>query len=419
MLEYWYKERRTLVDFRRGPLGPHFDGFASHLKRLGYMRRTGTAILGKCCLFNDWLIEKGVTKCCEVTEELAEAFLDDYLTDIRTMSPNYDPHDNSRSCLNRLLKYLIEVAAIDPPGPRPEPPTPYSHVLGPFVQYLHDECDLSQNTVRNIRRQVVGFLEDSLETVGPPSDEFLNPDILEKSLKTHLAQSPENLRSLTSTLRKLLRFCAREGYTASDLSGFIPSIPSYRHASLPRGMEDSDLQRMLASVPRDTPKGTRDYAILLLLMAYGVRAKSAAALLLDHINWRNSTIRICAQKGGKEVVLPLLDAVGEAILGYLRYRPDSPCREVFLTVKAPIHPLNSLVISHMTRQYMDGAGVLLPRRGASTLRHSWAIRALAHDASIKTIADVLGHQCLDTTFVYAKADLKALRHVAMPWPEER
>jgi len=36
MLEYWYKERRTMVDFRRGPLGPYFDGFAAHLKEEGY-----------------------------------------------------------------------------------------------------------------------------------------------------------------------------------------------------------------------------------------------------------------------------------------------------------------------------------------------------------------------------------------------
>jgi site-specific recombinase XerD len=64
------------------------------------------------------------------------------------------------------------------------------------------------------------------------------------------------------------------------------------------------------------------------------------------------------------------------------------------------------------------AGVKTPGSGSRTLRHSWAIRALAHDSSIKSIADVLGHRYIDTTFIYAKSDLNSLREVALPWPGE-
>ena len=73
----------------------------------------------------------------------------------------------------------------------------------------------------------------------------------------------------------------------------------------------------------------------------------------------------------------------------------------------------------MIHVYMEKAGVSMPRGGSSMLRHSWAIRALAHDSPMKAIADVLGHRCLNTTFIYAKADLKMLRQVAMPWPKEK
>ena len=57
-----------------------------------------------------------------------------------------------------------------------------------------------------------------------------------------------------------------------------------------------------------------------------------------------------------------------------------------------------------------------PGSGTRTLRHSWAIRALPDNSAIKSIADVLGHRYIDTTFIYAKADLNSLREVAMPWP---
>jgi integrase/recombinase XerD len=154
-------------------------------------------------------------------------------------------------------------------------------------------------------------------------------------------------------------------------------------------------------------------------VAYGIRAKSVAELQLEDICWPRSTIRIRAQKGGKEVIVPLLDAVGEAILGYLHHRPEGPFRKVFLSVKAPFRPLNSCAISRMVCSYMKKAGVKKIGSGSGTLRHSWAIRALAQDSPMKCIADVLGHRCLDTTFIYAKADLKTLRQVVMPWPEGR
>ena len=81
--------------------------------------------------------------------------------------------------------------------------------------------------------------------------------------------------------------------------------------------------------------------------------------------------------------------------------------------------MSSLMISQMVRKYMKRSGVKVPHSGTGTMRHSWAIRALANDSPIKAIADVLGHRYVDTTFIYAKADLKMLRYVAMPWPEER
>jgi integrase/recombinase XerD len=185
-------------------------------------------------------------------------------------------------------------------------------------------------------------------------------------------------------------------------------------------MEDSALERVLNAIPKESPTGTRDYAIVVLMMAYRVRGISAAELLLDDIDWRHSRIRIRAKKGGKEVMLPLIKAVGEAIIGYLRHRfSETPFREVFLRTKAPFLPLSGPAISTIVRRYMKKAGVKPRGGGSTTLRHSWAIRALAHDTPIKAIADVLGHRYIDTTFIYAKADLKALREVAMPWPKNR
>jgi hypothetical protein len=78
MLEYWYKERRTLIDFRRGVLGPYFDSFAEYLKAKGFPRSHSREILGKCCQFNSYLVEQKITRCSLLTDKLVESFLDVY-----------------------------------------------------------------------------------------------------------------------------------------------------------------------------------------------------------------------------------------------------------------------------------------------------------------------------------------------------
>jgi len=113
-------------------------------------------------------------------------------------------------------------------------------------------------------------------------------------------------------------FC---GYCAitphkGDFLGLIPAVRQYRHAALPKGIEDSALQRALSAIDTETHIGARDYAIFLLMMAYGIRGISVAHLLLDDIDWPHSRIRIRAQKGGKEVMLPLMESVGEALIQY-------------------------------------------------------------------------------------------------------
>lgn len=418
MLEYWYKEKRTLVDFRRGPLGPHFDSFAAYLKAKGYSFGGATGVLGKCCQFNAFLIERGVASCRQLTESFIEPFLDVYLVNTRTAGTYYSPRILTRGALKVLFRYLIEIKAVKPPKLE-RVRKPYDWLIEPYLKHLRDECELSPVTLQRVRTYVGSFLDSLGRAVERRRFKALRAGVVESHLSRQTKDSRGNLQSRSSSLRRFFRYCAAHQHTHMDFSGLIPPVRHYRHAALPKGMEDSVLERVLGAIDKDTPNGARDLAIMMLMMAYGLRAVSVAQLLLDDIDWHRARIRIRAQKGGKEVALPLLDAVGDALICYLRHRRRrSPFRELFLTVKAPVRPLNNLVISHLVRGYMEAAGIKRVGAGARTLRHSWAIRALANDSPIKSIADVLGHRYIDTTFIYAKADLNALSEVAMPWPEK-
>lgn len=112
MLEYFYKERRTLVDFRRGPLGPHFDGFAGQLKQQGYGPHHAKHVLGLCCQFNAFLIEKGVARAALIRPALAEAFGNVYLAGFRTIHP-YSAKRPLQMAFRHLFDYLIEADVIE------------------------------------------------------------------------------------------------------------------------------------------------------------------------------------------------------------------------------------------------------------------------------------------------------------------
>jgi integrase/recombinase XerD len=414
MLEHYYKDPRTLVDFRRGPLGPFFDGFAGDLKKYGFAPSTGQHILGACCIFNVFLMDNGILKARKITPALEDPFITAYFAHNHSRT-RVIAECHARGFLKHLFDYLIKVGAMKAPVVVPVK-KPYSWMLDPYLGYLRDERQLTKRTIAQIEPKLHAFLASLKGDVTREHMRTLHADRIESHIKEHLRDSRENLIRLASVLRGFLQFCIRKGYTNEDLSLVIPSVPSYRLSTIPKGIEESAIQKILSSIPRESRDGSRDYAILLLLTAYGIRGQQIAQILLDDIDWNRSTIRIRAAKAGKEVVLPLMDAVGEAIVAYLRYRRESIHREVFLSNRAPYLPLSGMSISSLVQKVMHKVKVHIPGGGANTFRHSWAIRALAHDSPMKAIADVLGHRCLDTTFIYAKADLKALRQVAMPWP---
>lgn len=76
------------------------------------------------------------------------------------------------------------------------------------------------------------------------------------------------------------------------------------------------------------------------------------------------------------------------------------------------------VVPLIVGRALDRAGVVRPTRGAAhLLRHSVATSMLRHGASLQDIATLLRHQSIDTTQIYAKVDVLALRQIAQPWPE--
>ena len=125
-------------------------------------------------------------------------------------------------------------------------------------------------------------------------------------------------------------------------------------------------------------------------------------------------------KCGKNVRVPLTPDVGESILDYLRKgRQNSAYPEVFLTAQAPFKPItNPSNLSNMIARLAFTAGIKSSRVGTHHFRHAFATRMLDRKQSLKSIADLLGHRRIQTSFIYTKVDFQSLNQVALEWPEE-
>jgi site-specific recombinase XerD len=160
----------------------------------------------------------------------------------------------------------------------------------------------------------------------------------------------------------------------------------------------------------------RDDAIVVLLADLGLRAGEVAALDLDDVDWTAGHVRVRG-KGGSWSALPLPARVGEAIVAYLRDgRPSSSDRRVFLRAKPPYRGVRPAAITAVVARALRQTGVEAPSSGAHQFRHALATQMLRGGASLREIGDVLRHRRVQTTTIYAKVDLDALRPLALPWP---
>ncbi|MGF6786868.1 tyrosine-type recombinase/integrase [Paraburkholderia sp. 35.1] len=231
--------------------------------------------------------------------------------------------------------------------------------------------------------------------------------------------APAALKNVVTALRSFLRYAQFRGEVTAGLAASVPAVASWASTPpIPRAIAAEHAQRAIDSCDRRSAVGRRDRAVLLLLARLGLRACEIVRLTLDDVDWDCAQLRVRG-KGGRESLLPLTADVGEAIAAYLeRGRPASPDRHLFLRSLAPIRGLmeGSDGIGTIVRHALNRAKVDAPHRGSHQFRHALAVRMLQLGASFPEIGQVLRHRSPQSTSVYAKVDVSALRKLAMAWP---
>ena len=286
-----------------------------------------------------------------------------------------------------------------------------------YRQYLLTARGLSKRSVKGYWSKARRFLR---ERFGP--DTLVVPaQITPRDLSTFVRarayeHSFNNTRLVVVCLRSFLRFLRWRGDVDVDLAAAVPGVAGWGHATVPHRLEPEQVQRVLDGCERQTVVGKRNYAIVLLLARLGLRAGEVAALTLEDLNWPAGELTVRG-KGARHAKLPLAEDVGSAMADYLVHSgPRANTRSVFVSVYPPPRPLRGDRISALARTALVRVGLATARCGAHVFRHSLATDMLRHGATLSEIGQVLRHQHISATEIYAKVDLWRLRTIAQPWP---
>ena len=222
---------------------------------------------------------------------------------------------------------------------------------------------------------------------------------------------------LVSALRAFLRHLQLQGAIKDGLADCVPCVPDKALSTVPKFLRPGEVERVLTGCDRRTAEGRRDYAILLLLARLGLRGGEVAALKLNDVDWEHGHITVRG-KGGTITQLPLPVDVGKAVVNYLRRgRPHCASPNIFVRFQPPLIGFaHASAISMIVRRALAQAEVDSPRKGAHLFRHTLATEMLKKGASLTEIGELLRHRHPNSTAIYTKVDLPALRKLALPWP---
>lgn len=398
----------TIERFRQDPLGEYLDTYARVVAEQGYARNSIRSQIAVIADFGRWLHQKHID-VCSLNSDITDRFL-------KTLRrPDGVRHGEARA-LDRFLLLLRQRGVIKQ---LPDPPieTAQQRIIEGFRRYLLQERRLSSSTPHNYVPVVAQFLSERFAGKTLQLSAIRAVDVTGFICRHAHQLSPGRSSLMVTALRSFFRYLLHRGEVPTDLAACVPAVPRWSFSSLPKFLSVDAVQRVLKSCDRQKPLGRRNYAILLLLARLGLRAGEVVALDLDDIDWKEGLIAIRG-KGGKSVLLPLPVDVGEAIADYLRRdRPRCSVRRLFIRDRAPhIGFQNSLAISTLSMRALKQAGIKSSHTGAHVFRHSLATSLLSKGCSLDEIGELLRHQSPNTTTIYAKVDVTALRKLALPWP---
>ena len=265
------------------------------------------------------------------------------------------------------------------------------------------------------------YLMDYLAAQGMEDFTAVTLDTVNAYIRTLAGFSYKTVEQHICSLRAFFRFLYQEGTVPDDLAAKMPMVKARKQAAIPSVWTHEELKQLIGAIDRGSPKGKRDYAIILIACRLGLRCTDIKNLCFENFNWTEKKIRFTQSKTGQPMELPLVPDVGWAVIDYLKYgRPKVDSSRIFVRHMAPFLPfaeddhLDQLIRAYMVKAHIPMRG---KHRGMHSLRHTMASVLLEKDTPLPVISDIIGHLDTNSTAVYLKVDMERLAECPLDFEE--
>ena len=251
----------------------------------------------------------------------------------------------------------------------------------------------------------------------------INMVLIHNYIKTLSGYTYKTVEQNICSLRAFFRFLLESGEISTDFASKTPMVQARKQTRIPSVWTTDELKKLIAAIDRGSPKGKRDYAIILLGCCLGIRCMDIKHLTIENFKWEEKKIIFIQSKTKTQTVLPLTSEVGWAVIDYLKHgRPKIDTTPyIFVKHMAPFGPFaEDDHLTQIIKHYMVLAHIstFKKRRGMHSLRHTMASHLLEKDTPLTVISDILGHMDPDSTAVYLKVDIKKLKECALTFGED-
>lgn len=288
-----------------------------------------------------------------------------------------------------------------------------------FRQYCEDK-DYSKITTDHYVKQSARFM-DYLSSQKIAGCKEISVILINAYIKTLAGYTYKTVEQNICSMRAFFRFILETGEIQTDYAAKTPMVQARKQTRIPSVWTEDELKKLIAAIDRGSPKGKRDYAIILLACCLGMRCRDIKNLKMEHFRWEEKKLVFMQSKTRQPLSLPLIPEVGWAVIDYLKYgRPKIDSPYIFVKHMAPFGPFSEGDhLTQLIKRYMELAHLptLKKRRGMHSLRHTMASMLLENDTPLSIISDILGHTDTDSTAVYLKVDIKKLKECSLDFEE--
>ena len=278
----------------------------------------------------------------------------------------------------------------------------------------------SQVTTEHYVKQS-SYLMDYLAAQGMDDFTEVTLDTVNAYIRTLAGFSYKTVEQHICSLRAFFRFLYQEGTVPDDLTAKMPMVKARKQTAIPSVWTHEELKQLIGAIDRGSPKGRRDYAIILIACRLGLRCTDIKNLCFENFNWTEKKLCFTQSKTGQPIELPLVPDVGWAVIDYLKYgRPKVDSSRIFVRHMAPFLPfaegdhMDQLIRAYMVKAHIPMRG---KHRGMHSLRHTMASVLLEKDTPLPVISDIIGHLDTNSTAVYLKVDMKRLAECPLDFEE--